>query len=124
MTNNNNKNPLCPSPEFTELMRVVGRNTATLSARDPLTASEVACIRELLRDRPDVTFTLMQLFGLYWEFVRSPRRLGLRFRRAVRTGALPDVYLDPFQTGQIKRYRVSRASAPAPDVVAAAEMTH
>jgi hypothetical protein len=106
--NNNNNNPICPSPEFTKLMTVVGRNTATYSARDPLTTSELACIRELLRGRPDVPFTLMQLFGLYWEFVRSPRRLGLRFVRAVRTGALPDIYLYSDKPGQTKRYRVRR----------------
>jgi hypothetical protein len=109
--NNNNKNPIRPSREFTDLMAVVGKNTPTFSARDPLTTSEIICIQELSRDLPDLPFTLMQLFGPYWQLVRSPRKLGLRFRRAVRTGALPHIYLDPYHPGQTKRYRVRQVAA-------------
>ena len=97
-------NLICPSPEFTEAIRTINKENDARGCYEPFSALAVACICELLRGRPRGKCTAPSLLGLYWPLIGDGRKFGIRFRRAIRSGQIPNLVFDMDETSGTKKY--------------------
>ena len=97
-------NLICPSPEFTEAIRTIGKENDAKGCYEDLTELEIFCVRELLRGRPRGKCTAPSLFGLYWQSIGDGKKFGIRFRQAIRNGQIPNLVCVIDETSGTKKY--------------------